>query len=431
VRTLPNIILKNRAALSETSTESLPRLNLDTTISYLDDPEIQVRLEVRDGNVVKYCKLPNRSSVGDWVELCAKTANADIINGIYAEINDRADSFNKRTTPNLMLLVVELGRKIFELIFDPEERATICKIAQVNKEFSASGSYKTSAAVPRILVECRGVNIPWELMFLGDVPAPEDIVALPRDDLSWFEQQSHFNFEDFLGHNFFITQRNSRGSGERGVQIAFDPDAGIRVYADAKLPATVAVEAPMVEQVARSHGMLSIVADHKPSNGLMLKKGEKGGVDFSTDMNTNPAALYHFACHAEIRDLGKILRISDNYFVTTYEIRERVKELPHAPFAIFNSCSLGLKVVGEFDDFMASLFAKGFKGVVATEIAVGNDVAIEFVRKIYEFWFGSINGSLHSAIFWARRHVVDTFGLVGFCYSFYGHDDLIYEGEQS
>ena len=428
---VPSRRLDNRVSLSRTSTETLAPAFLVSSDQWLADALFEVRLEAtEDGYVDKYCKLPSTTSIGDPERLCEENASVEKLNRVYERVNELANSLNHSGSWNLMLQLIELGRELYELIFNRAEQAEIAANLERMQEDKLRSANPDKSYAPRVLIECRGVNIPWELLYMGDVPSPQEIVAQNLEEQgNWSDQKAVFDYQNFLGFNFFFTQRNSKGSNIRGTRVAFDKGIGITVFSDDLHSGknAIGLEVSSIQSIASVSGVAT--REHPRFPGFRQKDGKNGpdgGIHFSAYVNENPASLFHFACHSEIGTQGKEIRVSSGYYISQYEIEKRLELLDFSPFIVFNSCELGVRDPKPFDDFMGLLFSKGFRGILATEIKLADDVALEFVKEIYTNWFDQTGGSLHAAIFWARRKLADKFGLVGFCYSFYGRDDLIF-----
>lgn len=99
-----------------------------------------------------------------------------------------------------------------------------------------------------------------------------------------------------------------------------------------------------------------------------------------------PLHLAHLACHAcydQERVLSSFIRLSNEFPISLQDMENYVKKINGHPLLVLNACEMG-NMNPRYSSHFASLFLKyGVRGVVATECAVPDTFAADFIEQFY------------------------------------------------
>jgi hypothetical protein len=383
---------------------------------------MQVR---RDGKVFCRIQLPNQHSNGPYRELKYRKDDFD---QQYSQFLLLKNVFADKPSALMILDLAETGFELFQEIFSKDQALAVNKLQEeaAAQDLSAGDTVGGDVQnIKRIFVSSENLNIPWELLYS----------ERPPQDTEKDERPVEINTNLFLGYHFFIQEDfNDRAKLEQEVK-PFDKDRGVTIFTDKKLPYTLQAEAPAVQSAMQSIGASAQVFPpldpFKPLTKLDGEVSDRNGRKMGQALRSVNSDILHFACHSEQESskTGLVtLRVDDNYHITEIEIKRSFPKSAQGAFIFLNSCELAIRSPEKYCNFLAYLAEKEFSGVIATEIKVKDQCAFEFAEAVYREFVSSSVGSLHKALFRARRKLLHQKSLyVGFTYSFYGTNDLIIE----
>jgi len=216
-----------------------------------------------------------------------------------------------------------------------------------------------------ILVEITSEDffLPWELLY----------PLSPDESLS---------YEHFWGMNHIISriiaQPRPGAFAPPVIGVAQRPKVGLCVYGG--LPSVVAREMPFLEKLHRD-GKIVLFK-------LRALDPEKKWDELKAFRNFwyNALDLAHFACHAFYKDESpdsSYILLSDEFPITLMDMEVYSLSISGHPLIIMNACETGNLNPLYTSHFASAFLRYGARGVVATECAVPDAFAADFVEQLY------------------------------------------------
>ena len=272
--------------------------------------------------------------------------------------------------------LAELGNFAFKRVFShPDALSIIQQLLNLGRRVS-------------IQVASEDFFLPWELMYPQNVDEP-------------------LSCEHFWGMNLIISrvivQEHRPGAFVSPVIVVTPrPCLGLLTYD--RLTGVTQKEIPFFRQLA-AEGKIELLhlRDLDPNPA---KKAQE--IREFRNFWQNPLNLAHFACHAIYDDKApekSYVLLTDRFAVSLMDIDVYEVAITGHPLIVMNACETGNLNPLYTSHFAAMLLKHGARGVVATECAVPDDFAADFVQQLYAHLLAG--ETLGDSLLAARRYFLE------------------------
>jgi hypothetical protein len=299
-----------------------------------------------------------------------------------------------QSSSEALLQLAQKGYKAYTKLFDDEQAREVIQGAM--------------SLGQRGIIEITSEDffLPWELLYTsnpGDRPLNEDM------------------YDDFWGMRYIIYRIIPGVHPFRDVPPRIQSRPNLGLLTDKDLRYVEEREIPFFRAL-QSEGKIRLV----PLEALDPADKSAGFQKLKKAWN-EPLHLAHFACHAEYKDRPdpdeSFVRLSDEFIITIAEMRMNRECGESHPLVILNACETG-NLNPRYTASFVRAFLKYYdaQGVVATECAVPDAFAAEFIRHLYT---DLLDGRpLGESLMAARRYYLEKHkNPAGLLYSLYASPD--------